>query len=436
MEQADQTLHDFVLNLLSDSQALAAFEQDPAAVLDNAGLSGISAVDVQEVIPLVIDYVPVHAQVLDSVLSQLPLDSVSTGQLGAIQQLQFVTQALGGLPGLSTGDVSLGDPNTAGGLLNLTSDGQGHIAGLGELTTPLGGGAGSLTADIQNGVEGALWEHSAAGSVSTDIQVPGLGSLPGLPGLPSLPGVGGLASGFSAASDLTNALDGGALGSVTGAANVTGTVTSNVNTAANLLTGAADLTAGALANPSEVVGALSNPTAAVAALTGVAENYAEYGTSSLPAPANALAGQALQTASGVGDTVVGHVQSVLPTDALSGVTSHLPVGDPAQAVGTVQGVVSQVTGTLGSTGALSGITGHLDATHVVTGAVSDVTGTVSGSLDATASASASTDGSVASQSVVGNVTGITGAAGSVTTATHAVTSDLNHVTDALHVPGL
>src|ERR1700743_652609 len=103
MEQADQTLHDFVLNLLSDSQALAAFEQDPATMLDHAGLSDISAADVQEVIPLVIDYVPTHADALDAVLSQLPVDSVDTGQLGAIQQLQFVTQALGGRPALDGG---------------------------------------------------------------------------------------------------------------------------------------------------------------------------------------------------------------------------------------------------------------------------------------------------------------------------------------------
>src|ERR1700743_3621580 len=97
MEQADQTLHDFVLNLLGDSQAAAAFEQDPAAVLDHGGLSDLSAADVQEVIPLVIDMVPSHADALDTMFSRLPIDSLDTGHLGAIQQLQFVTQALGGM---------------------------------------------------------------------------------------------------------------------------------------------------------------------------------------------------------------------------------------------------------------------------------------------------------------------------------------------------
>ncbi|HEY0803471.1 MAG TPA: IniB N-terminal domain-containing protein, partial [Pseudonocardiaceae bacterium] len=66
MEQADQTLHNFVLNLLSDQSALASFEQDPAAVLDQAGLSDISAADVHEVIPLAIDFLPAHTQALDS----------------------------------------------------------------------------------------------------------------------------------------------------------------------------------------------------------------------------------------------------------------------------------------------------------------------------------------------------------------------------------
>jgi hypothetical protein len=410
MEHADQTLHDFVLNLLSDSQALSAFEQDPAAVLDHAGLSDISAADVQEVIPLVMDYVPVHAQVLDSVLSQLPLDSVDTGQLGAIQQLQFVTQALGGLPAVDTGGT-FGN-SEAGGLFHLTSDGQGGVWGLGELNTPVANVAGSLTGDVEHGLNAALWAATPDGSGTTNLQLPGLDSVPGLGGLPS---------GFSAASDVTDALDGHL-------SSVTNIVENNANTASNLLTGAADLTAGALANPTDLAGALSNPAAAVSALTGVAETYAGYGTSSLPAPANEVAGQAVHTASSAVQGVVDQATGQLQSTPLGDVTSHLPVNDVTHALAPVQGVVNEVTSTLG-TGGLSEVTSHLDPTHAtqaVTGALSTVTNTVSGTAD-----------SVTSHSPLAGVTDSGSASANATASDHAgLVGDLGHVTDLLHLPGL
>jgi hypothetical protein len=52
------TLHDFVLNLLSDPSLKAAFATDAQGTLEQAGLADITAVDVQEVIPLVIDLLP------------------------------------------------------------------------------------------------------------------------------------------------------------------------------------------------------------------------------------------------------------------------------------------------------------------------------------------------------------------------------------------
>ncbi len=56
-----QTLHDFTLNLLNDPTALAAFGTDPQQALAAAGLGDVSAADVHEVIPLVLDYVPVDS---------------------------------------------------------------------------------------------------------------------------------------------------------------------------------------------------------------------------------------------------------------------------------------------------------------------------------------------------------------------------------------
>jgi hypothetical protein len=52
------TLQDFVLNLIYDPAARTAFEIDPEKVLADAGLGDVTAADVQEVIPLVVDYAP------------------------------------------------------------------------------------------------------------------------------------------------------------------------------------------------------------------------------------------------------------------------------------------------------------------------------------------------------------------------------------------
>jgi hypothetical protein len=65
------TLQDFVLNLIYDPVARSAFQLDPEGVLQDAGLDDVTAADVQEVIPFVVDYVP---------LADVP---AATGPLGA-----------------------------------------------------------------------------------------------------------------------------------------------------------------------------------------------------------------------------------------------------------------------------------------------------------------------------------------------------------------
>jgi hypothetical protein len=52
------TLQDFVLNLIYDPVARSAFDLDPERVLHDAGLGDVTAADVQQVIPLVVDYAP------------------------------------------------------------------------------------------------------------------------------------------------------------------------------------------------------------------------------------------------------------------------------------------------------------------------------------------------------------------------------------------
>ncbi|PWU56369.1 hypothetical protein DLJ47_06365, partial [Micromonospora sp. S4605] len=57
---ANASLQDFVLNLLADAGARSAFDLDPEGALRAAGLNDITAADVQDVVPLVVDYAPVH----------------------------------------------------------------------------------------------------------------------------------------------------------------------------------------------------------------------------------------------------------------------------------------------------------------------------------------------------------------------------------------
>lgn len=106
MGSSPNTLHDFVLDLLSDPTALADFRADAEGTLARAGLSDISAVDVQEVIPLVLDYLPTGGlPALDgSVLENLPLD-VLDGPAAAIFQLKAVTDQLSLSGAAGAGDV-------------------------------------------------------------------------------------------------------------------------------------------------------------------------------------------------------------------------------------------------------------------------------------------------------------------------------------------
>jgi hypothetical protein len=86
------TLHDFVLNLLTDPDARTAFEIDPEGVLDGAGLGDITEADVQEVIPLVMDYAPING-LTGLVGAEEPVLGGFDGDVtGAVRQLQDITQ--------------------------------------------------------------------------------------------------------------------------------------------------------------------------------------------------------------------------------------------------------------------------------------------------------------------------------------------------------
>jgi hypothetical protein len=108
----EQTLHDFVANLLNDATARAAFAQDPVGMLDVAGLGGITPQDVQDVVPLVMDQVGAE-----------PEDDVVNGLGDVLAQLRGVAQEQGQAPRAdlpeSTGLDSLVGGVTAGGSATL-----------------------------------------------------------------------------------------------------------------------------------------------------------------------------------------------------------------------------------------------------------------------------------------------------------------------------
>ena len=73
------TLHEFVLNLISDPHAQADFEADPHACLGAAGLTDVTPADVRDAIPLVADYAPARVAGLTSGLPDLTSATLQRG---------------------------------------------------------------------------------------------------------------------------------------------------------------------------------------------------------------------------------------------------------------------------------------------------------------------------------------------------------------------
>lgn len=107
--ESHQTLHDFVLNLLTDADARAAFDLDPEGALQAAGLTDITAADVQDVVPLVVDYAPVQGLApLATTTEQLGVDPLVADTTDVVGQLQAVTQQIGVNTSYSGLDVKAG----------------------------------------------------------------------------------------------------------------------------------------------------------------------------------------------------------------------------------------------------------------------------------------------------------------------------------------
>lgn len=283
---SSNTLHEFVLGLLSDPTALADFQNDAEGALGAAGLGDISALDVQEVLPLVLDYVPAGSlPALDgAVLEDLPLDVAVNGPAGAISQLHAVTQLVG-VP--STTDVNLA-------------------------------ATGAIAAD-ENGLEAftglSAWGLTDA-AAAADIKLPG---------------------DFSAVNDVTGSLDG-----------TLGTATGQVHDLADTATGAlhgATATAGGVTGAlpgtegltSHVFGATDTLHGVVDGVTGGLTDGVNLGHTLDVANLNNLDHAAVTTSSPVGVDTLGAVGGDLVShSAVSGVVSnvtdtvhdaHLPGGD-------------------------------------------------------------------------------------------------------------
>ena len=366
------TLHDFVLNLLSDPTALTAFAQDPQALLAQAGLGDITPTDVSNALPMVIDYAPSHlVPTLEAAQSALPVDGLTNDPTAAIQHLTALTSAVSDTTTWLHVDDNAGVPTIGGGLAN----------------PDLGiGTSGSVTGTLQSGVSSAFGFASDAAHANFAGGATGLAA-----GLTDLAAGGTVTGGLD--GDIINKVSGGALDG-------------------NALGGATAFATNLVADPTDV---LAHPTDITNALTGSIGGASLPGslTGSLPADPTSVVSDTLHSVlanvpnpGDLGNTVglggLGGLTNGLTNgtgldahDPLSAVTSHLPAGVTDLVNGAVGNVTSQVPGVS-------------DLTHSVTSVTDTHTG---------ASSASPLDG-VSASSVGDSVSHVTG---TVTDALHSVT---------------
>lgn len=374
------TLHDFVLNLLQDPTQLAAFTEDPQALLSQAGLGDITPADVSNALPLVIDYAPAHlVSTLEAAQAALPVD-LTDNPADAVAQLTQLASSLNDTSSYLHIDDNAGVPTVTGGIAN----------------PELGiGSSGILTADPQNGAHGAFSVLSPEGHLNWEGDTTGL--------------AGGLTD-FGAYNGLTGGLDGDVISKVTGGA-----------LDGNALSGATAFATNLVADPSD---ALSHPTDITNALTGtiggaaLPTDLAGDPTSAVSDTLHSVLANVPDPASlgntvglgGLGDVTSGltHNAGLAGSDPLSNVTSHL-----GGVTDLVNGAISNVTSQVPGADALHGVTDGLTG---VTGA--DAHGSVSGDAGASSASPLSGVSTSAVGDTVHNVTG------DVSGALHGVVPDL------------
>ncbi|MBE1579405.1 IniB N-terminal domain-containing protein [Amycolatopsis roodepoortensis] len=331
-----QTLHDFTLNLLNDTAARAAFATNPQQVLADAGLGDINAADVHEVVPLVLDFVPV----------------------GTVTDL--------------TGNTAATADNLAGfGVTNAVDGTDGECA---------------------DGVQGAIDQLTAL-TAGLPVAVPGVDTLPALPetGLPGVPAVPGLPElglpAVPAVGDLPVDVPGlptvPAVSDVTDVSNAAAGVTALAHNTVGGFGLNDDLSRGLDAASVGQAGDLAN--AAVDTATGLAPEVPAVDAVQVPAvdsvPAvgdltgdlprtDGVAGDAPNFLSEVGDltSTIGHVDVADVTTKVHDIANNY--GDVANNHGDVTGAV---TGNVANE--VANVANHAGVTEVHD-TVSDVTGTI------------------------------------------------------------
>jgi hypothetical protein len=219
--ESSPTLQDFVLNLIYDPVARSAFEIDPHGTLRDAGLGDVTAADVQDVLPLVLDYAPLGG--LTSVDGLAQVDDLTTGVAhldvaGTVAHLQTITAQIGGTASHAIGDLNI----AAAGAVTVTAD---HLVG-GVLHGGAGLHDGGLLGQVGLGLTGGglTAEHDPAA---------GLDAVVAVPVEQTVANVGYTADGvLSHTTTITGTLDGTVTGTLDGT--VAGALDGTVNTVTGL----------------------------------------------------------------------------------------------------------------------------------------------------------------------------------------------------------
>jgi len=186
-----QTLHEFTLGLLSDAPTRELFAADPTGVLQSAGLGDITAADVHEILPLVLDMAPTHVveafeQTLGGAVPGLPVNGLPGAD--AIATLQHLTTVVPvAVPALPVD--GLGRELPLNGLDGLPGVDSLPVAGLESLPLPGADslpGLDSLPLPALDGLGRELPVHGLPTTLPLDGVTGLVPSVPGLPGLPNV----------------------------------------------------------------------------------------------------------------------------------------------------------------------------------------------------------------------------------------------------------
>lgn len=176
------TLQDFVLNLIYDPIARSAFELDPEATLRHAGLDDITASDVQQVLPLVLDSAPVAGLTGPDGIDGLTTGVASLDVAGAVAQLQAITAQVP-VPDTIAEFNATSSMNAT--VLGLNAGGVAEMSVLPDsLSVGTAATAGGLSADNDPALDldRAVTEPAAVSGIST-IEPYGDGPVPDIAGV-------------------------------------------------------------------------------------------------------------------------------------------------------------------------------------------------------------------------------------------------------------